>query len=136
STDLVIITEHGQAKHSRNRRDTVIRQSDHQALHSIPHEGPDKRWTNAVSNLAGHLVDGSRKLVVVTQNVSRGLAVPTPKGQVVDPHIGCVANDLLVVSDPVFVDAKFLRIAGRETHLTDGSGPGWTIAQRLDLRVL
>jgi hypothetical protein len=29
--DLVVLTHHAQVKHSRNRRDTVIGESDHQA---------------------------------------------------------------------------------------------------------
>jgi hypothetical protein len=126
--DLVVLTEHAQAKHSRNRRDSVVGESDHQTANCVPREGPDKRRADAVADLASYLVDRPRELVVVAQDVAGGLIVPTPKREIVDSDIGCVGNDLLVVSNSVFVGAKFLRIAGGETDLTDGGGPGGAVA--------
>src|ERR1019366_950755 len=77
--DLAILTQHTQAKHSRNRRDSIVCESDHQADNSVALENPDKRRADAVADLAGHLVDRTREFFVVTQDVGGGLGVPTPK---------------------------------------------------------
>jgi hypothetical protein len=86
--------------------------------------------------LASHLVDRPWELFVVAQDAAGGLVVPAPQREVVDADVSCVGDDLLVVRNSVFVDAKLLRIAGGETNLTDRSNPRLTVAQRLDLRVL
>src|ERR1035437_9935655 len=79
--DLVVLTQHAQAKHSRNRRDSVVCESQHQTANSVPSKGPDKRGANAVADLASHLVDGPRKLVVVAQNIAGRLGVPAPRSE-------------------------------------------------------
>src|ERR1019366_7433697 len=134
--NLVVLTEHGNAQHSWNRGDSVVCQSQHQTVRSVPGESPDKRRADAITDLTCHLIDWPRELVVVAQKVAGGELVPIPERQVVDSDIGCVGNDLLVVSNSVFVGAKFLRIASGEADLADRGGPGWTITQRLNLRVL
>src|SRR5215471_21409367 len=134
--DLMILAEHAQSKHPRDGGDAVVGKSDHQAGDSIPGECPDERGANAVADLAGDLVDWFGELVVVAKKVGSGLVVPTPKRQIVDPDVCRMRDDLFVVSNFVFVDLEFLRIAGGETNFTDRSGPGRTIAERLDLSVL
>jgi hypothetical protein len=47
NVDPVVRTKHGQAKHSRNRRDSIVCESDHQTVRSVPLEGPDKRRADA-----------------------------------------------------------------------------------------
>src|SRR5690348_9863319 len=134
--NLVILAEHAQSKHAGNRGDAVVRKSDYEAGDSISSEGPDERRANTVADLASDLFDGLGKLFVVAENVGGRLLVPTPKRQIVNAHIRRVGNNLFVVSNSVFVNLEFFWIASGETNFTDCSGPGRTVAERLDLSVL
>src|SRR5215468_10648318 len=114
NVDLMILAERAQSKHARDRGNAVIRKSNYQACDSIPRECPDERGANAVADLTSHLVDWLRELVVVAEDVGSGLVVPTPKRQIVDTDVCCVGDDLFVVSNSVFVNLKFLGVAGSE----------------------
>ena len=65
-----------------------------------------ERRADAVSDLAGHFVDWPREFFVVTQEISGRLRMPTPKGEIVDPDIGGVGDDLFVVGNSISVDLE------------------------------